>query len=110
MDEKKEEVIKEVPFLPDNEKWGGKVQILRVTVPQVDGTTRVFINKRLMFSGNQRYMNLPRNGTEDIVKAIEEASVFERTAHEALLAEINATPSRRGISNLLNHATSSRRR
>ncbi len=93
--DKTEEVIKEVCFLSDNDKWGGKVQVIRVTVPQGDGTSRVFINKRLMFTGNQRYINLPRNGIEELTKAIVEASDAERVAHEALITELNARPSDR---------------
>jgi hypothetical protein len=93
--EKTEEVIKEVPFLSDNDKWGGRVQVIRVTVPQSDGTSRVFINKRLMFNSNKRYINLPRNGVEEVVKAIGEASDAERVAHEALITEINSRQRRR---------------
>lgn len=90
--DKTEEIIKEVQFLPGNEKWGGKVQVLRVTVAQGDGTTRSFINKRLVFTSTGRYNNLPRNGCEEIVEAIKAASIAERVAHEALLTEINTRP------------------
>ena len=94
--DKKEEILKEVPFLADNEKWGGTVQVIRVTAPQVDGTSRVFINKRLMFTGNSRYINLPRNGVEELVAAIMTATQVEREAHEEVIAQLNTRSNRSG--------------
>ena len=93
--EKTEQVISETPFLSDNDKWGGKVQVIRVTVPQGDGTSRVFINKRLVYNASQRYTNLPRNGIEELVSAIVAATQAEREAHETLITEINSRPSDR---------------
>jgi hypothetical protein len=88
--DKKEEVLKEIPFLPGNDTWGGKVQIVRVTLPQENGPSRTFINKRLMFNANNRYINLPRHGIEEVVQAILAASESEREHHEALIAQLNA--------------------
>lgn len=87
---KKEEILKEVPFLKSSDKWGGVIQVIRVTVLQDDGSPdRVFINKRLMFTGSSRYINLPRNGIEEVIKAIVEATEVEREAHEAVLTHLN---------------------
>jgi len=84
-----EEVLNEYPFLPGNEKWGGKVQVLRITYRQPDGMERVFISKRLILNSSQRYMNLPRAGIEELIEAILSATEDEKVHHEALLAEIN---------------------
>lgn len=91
-----EEILEEVPFLEGNVRWGGKIQILRVTFSEPDGTPRVFINKRLMLTSSNRYINLPRNGIEEMIQAIIAASESERAHHEALLTEINSrrTPGR----------------
>lgn len=86
--DKREEVLKEVVFLDGNAKWGGKVQVLRVSLAQPDGTTKTFINKRLCFNTG-RYINLPRAGIEEVLAALVAASTAEREHHEALLEELN---------------------
>ena|SRR5271155_2077418 len=85
---KHEEVLERFPFKPGNEKWGGEIQIIRATVNQ-NGQERVYINKRLLFTGTGRYINLPRDGVEEMVAAILAASEPEQKYHEALMAEIN---------------------
>jgi hypothetical protein len=92
MADAKEEVLKEVSFLAGNTKWGGKVQVLRVTLSQADGSSRTFINKRLVFTNSGRFINLPRAGIEELLEAIEGASESEREYHEALLEDLNSSP------------------
>lgn len=94
--DKKEEVLQEFDFLYGNEKWGGKVQVLRVSVPSENGgPPRKFINKRLVINSTGRYINLPRAGIEEVVTAILAASDLERQYHEALLEELNNRPQSR---------------
>ena len=109
-DEKKtEEIIESVPFLVGNDKWGGRVEVLRFTITQPDGTSRSFINKRLVFTATGRYNNLPRNGCDEIIEAIKSASIVEHAAHETLLREINTRPrTTEQPHSLLKHARRSR--
>lgn len=85
--DKREEILREFPFRP-NDRWGGKIQLIRSTV-MVNGQERVYINKRLIFTESGRYINLPRDGVEEMVQAILAASEPEREYHEALMEEIN---------------------
>lgn len=87
--DKTEEVLKEVSFLSGNDKWSGKVQILRVKVTSPDGSVKTFINKRLVLNSTGRFINLPRNGIDEIVSAIQSASESEREYNEALMEELN---------------------
>jgi hypothetical protein len=86
--DKKEEILQEFPFMVGNQRWGGSVQLIRATVIQ-DGRERVYINKRLFFTDRGRYINLPRDGVEEMVAAILAASEPEKALHEALIVEIN---------------------
>jgi hypothetical protein len=85
---KHEEILERFPFNTHNLKSGGEIQIIRATVIK-DGQERVYINKRLLFTGTGRYINLPRDGVEEMVDAIYAASEPEQRHHEALMAQIN---------------------
>jgi hypothetical protein len=99
MNDKVEEILFEAPFLQDNEQWGGRVAIVKVTVTPPGGPAQSFINKRLTF-GNNRYINLPRKGIEEVIEAVREASKAEREQFGTLIQELNSRrPPRGGHSN-----------
>ena len=83
----KEQQICSFGFLEGDSKWRGAVEVLRCTS---EHSGKVFIGLRLRIG--DRYINLPRRGTEEIATAISNGISEAKTSYKNLLLELNEGP------------------
>lgn len=72
--EVQEEILAKFPFLPDDPKWGGQVEVVKRHLTFADGNKKTFTDFRLHVG--QRWLVLPRRGIDDIQDALAGAQDF----------------------------------
>ncbi len=84
---KEEVVLQSYPFLEGDGRWSGAVEIVRRTMYYEDGTSKVYIDRRLKIG--DRYLALPRRGTKEIIDAIIKSEAPANQAYDDLMKELN---------------------
>jgi len=76
------EVVQSVPFLEDDKKYRGVVDVVRTTYAD-----RTVIGVRLRVGGHT--IPLPRNKLSHVIRALQEAEAAASSTYQQLLEEMN---------------------
>jgi hypothetical protein len=94
--DKQEEVLHSYTFLEEDARWGGAVEVIRRTMYFEDAPPRTYIDRRLRIG--ERYLALPRQGDDDLIRAIKESARPAHEEHQALMDKLHSQ-SRDGVAN-----------
>lgn len=89
------QVLRAFPFLPDDEKWGGTVEIVRRTTSVGDQRPRTYID--LVLRVGSRFLVLPWRGLAEIEAALLSARPIAEEHRAELLGQLARDKDARGV-------------